>query len=376
MRQQYSQVPSVSSATPSPEAQTPVASPQIPKTETVPVQKDLYHSSSVSDAVGDDYDTEAAFGLAAMAALDKQELTSKGPAITETAQTLHVQGSTPSQFRGDGEKRPKANASSIENDGKVMDRPPGTDTTSKSNSGAVVTTERASRIVPLRDDQEASQVDHVIALYNFEPDENDREMLPFKIGDKIQVLQSVYRQWWRGSCNGKVGMFPTNYVGVRISIEEQGSPGHYPRTSNSSQPPSTAQPATSQAHSQRVNSSDHRKFNPDALPVHAEAENVLHELPSQISSQTMPHGHQTQVTATENLGSSLQGSPPPHSVQLPSIADAYFTKVRIRYISPEVLEWEKLPWLYDPVSSSDACVKTTTNDSCRLIKTIWSSSAR
>lgn len=50
----------------------------------------------------------------------------------------------------------------------------------------------------------------VCALYDLiasEPDE-----LTFKKGDVITVVGQVYRDWWRGTLRGKVGIFPLNYV--------------------------------------------------------------------------------------------------------------------------------------------------------------------
>lgn len=61
-----------------------------------------------------------------------------------------------------------------------------------------------------------STVKKVCALYDlisYEPDE-----LSFRKGDIITVIESVYRDWWRGSLpNGKVGIFPLNYVRPVIS---------------------------------------------------------------------------------------------------------------------------------------------------------------
>lgn len=56
-----------------------------------------------------------------------------------------------------------------------------------------------------------ANVKRVCALYDlisYEPDE-----LSFRKGDIINVIESVYRDWWRGSLsNGKIGIFPLNYV--------------------------------------------------------------------------------------------------------------------------------------------------------------------
>lgn len=53
-----------------------------------------------------------------------------------------------------------------------------------------------------------SKVRALYDLISYEPDE-----LSFRKGDIIVVIESVYRDWWRGSlANGKVGIFPLNYV--------------------------------------------------------------------------------------------------------------------------------------------------------------------
>jgi signal transducing adaptor molecule len=56
----------------------------------------------------------------------------------------------------------------------------------------------------------AATVSRVRALYDFEPSEAGE--LAFKKGDVIAVLESVYKDWWKGSLNGQVGIFPLNYV--------------------------------------------------------------------------------------------------------------------------------------------------------------------
>ena len=56
----------------------------------------------------------------------------------------------------------------------------------------------------------AATVSRVRALYDFAPSEPGE--LEFKKGDVIAVLESVYKDWWRGSLRGKTGIFPLNYV--------------------------------------------------------------------------------------------------------------------------------------------------------------------
>lgn len=55
-----------------------------------------------------------------------------------------------------------------------------------------------------------SVVKKVRAMYDLSSSEPDE--LSFKKGDVIVVLEQVYRDWWRGTLYGKVGIFPLNYV--------------------------------------------------------------------------------------------------------------------------------------------------------------------
>lgn len=56
----------------------------------------------------------------------------------------------------------------------------------------------------------AATVSRVRALFDFVPSEPGE--LEFKRGDVIAVLESVYKDWWRGSLKGNTGIFPLNYV--------------------------------------------------------------------------------------------------------------------------------------------------------------------
>ncbi|CAK7264967.1 ESCRT-0 subunit protein hse1 [Sporothrix epigloea] len=58
----------------------------------------------------------------------------------------------------------------------------------------------------------AATVSRVRGLYDFAASEQDE--LDFKKGDIIAVLESVYRDWWRGSLKGRTGIFPLNYVEI------------------------------------------------------------------------------------------------------------------------------------------------------------------
>lgn len=56
----------------------------------------------------------------------------------------------------------------------------------------------------------AATVSRVRALYDFVPSEAGE--LAFRKGDIIAVLESVYKDWWKGSLRGQTGIFPLNYV--------------------------------------------------------------------------------------------------------------------------------------------------------------------
>jgi signal transducing adaptor molecule len=56
----------------------------------------------------------------------------------------------------------------------------------------------------------AATVSRVRALFDFQA--TDPDELTFRKGDVIAVLESVYKDWWKGVLRGKTGIFPLNYV--------------------------------------------------------------------------------------------------------------------------------------------------------------------
>jgi len=69
---------------------------------------------------------------------------------------------------------------------------------------------QAAPMQPASTGTTAATVSRVRALFDFLPSEPGE--LEFKKGDVIAVLESVYKDWWRGSLKGKTGIFPLNYV--------------------------------------------------------------------------------------------------------------------------------------------------------------------
>lgn len=63
---------------------------------------------------------------------------------------------------------------------------------------------------PVPSGTSAATVSRVRALFDFQPSEPGE--LQFRKGDIIAVLESVYKDWWKGSLRGQTGIFPLNYV--------------------------------------------------------------------------------------------------------------------------------------------------------------------
>jgi signal transducing adaptor molecule len=70
--------------------------------------------------------------------------------------------------------------------------------------------EPSAEPVPVPSGTTAATVSRVRALYDFTPSEPGE--LQFRKGDVIAVLESVFKDWWKGSLRGQTGIFPLNYV--------------------------------------------------------------------------------------------------------------------------------------------------------------------
>lgn len=64
----------------------------------------------------------------------------------------------------------------------------------------------------------------VRALYNYDATEDSE--LSFKANEKLIVLQKDDSGWWQGELNGRVGMFPSNFVEVIDPNAPQKNPDH------------------------------------------------------------------------------------------------------------------------------------------------------
>ncbi|KAI8969740.1 hypothetical protein BDB01DRAFT_816199 [Pilobolus umbonatus] len=80
----------------------------------------------------------------------------------------------------------------------------------RSTRTTAATTTTTITTAPKPAEEETPQISRVRALYDFQPTEQGE--LGFEKGDIIRVIESVYRDWWKGELRGKTGIFPVNYV--------------------------------------------------------------------------------------------------------------------------------------------------------------------
>ncbi|CEP62911.1 SH3 domain-containing protein LALA0_S06e06678g [Lachancea lanzarotensis] len=110
----------------------------------------------------------------------------------------------------------------------------------------------------------ASQNEFVEAVYAFQAQQDGD--LDFHVGDKIEVLEKPSPEWFKGRCNGKVGMFPSNYVKPAFS----GSLGQGTDRLNSlAPPPPQYQPQAQQQlqlQPQQTNASAHSSYSQPQFP--------------------------------------------------------------------------------------------------------------
>ena len=97
----------------------------------------------------------------------------------------------------------------------IQDKTPAPSTTQPSGPAAELSAQPASAAQPaahqpVPSGTTAATVSRVRALFDFQPSEPGE--LQFRKGDVIAVLESVYKDWWKGSLRGQTGIFPLNYV--------------------------------------------------------------------------------------------------------------------------------------------------------------------
>ena len=96
----------------------------------------------------------------------------------------------------------------------IKDKPTAGQSTGKTPSSGLSSSagpsQQAAAVQPTSQGTTAATVSRVRALFDFVPSEAGE--LQFRKGDIIAVLESVYKDWWKGSLRGHTGIFPLNYV--------------------------------------------------------------------------------------------------------------------------------------------------------------------
>lgn len=101
---------------------------------------------------------------------------------------------------------------SIQDKGAAAPKPAHENASASGGAGAGQQTQVAASTSgqPVPSGTTAATVSRVRALFDFQPSEPGE--LQFRKGDIIAVLESVYKDWWKGSLRGQTGIFPLNYV--------------------------------------------------------------------------------------------------------------------------------------------------------------------
>ncbi|KAI9308776.1 SH3 domain-containing protein [Cunninghamella echinulata] len=159
-----------------------------------------------------------------------------------------------------------------------------------------------------------NNTESVEALYDFQgPNPED---LTFKQGDIIEIKEKVNGDWWRGSLNGRIGLFPSNYVKVistNIPKEKQSphlpppSSSPYNNTNNTVYPP----PPTESSPYNNNNSNSNNSYPP---PPSASYENKnTTSYPPPPSSSASSYNYPPPSASPYNNNNNNTSYPPPPS---------------------------------------------------------------
>ncbi|CAI4054103.1 hypothetical protein SKDZ_16G4060 [Saccharomyces kudriavzevii ZP591] len=139
-------------------------------------------------------------------------------------------------------------------------------------------------------DTSSASLEYVEALYQFDPQQDGD--LGLKPGDKVQLLEKLSPEWYKGCCNGRVGIFPANYVRPAFS----GSNG----SSNLPPPPQYKAQELQQAPTQNsaVSSYQQQPFPPPSTNYYQQPQ----QQPQQAPPQQQPSSHNHLKSFGSKLG--------------------------------------------------------------------------
>ncbi|SAL97257.1 hypothetical protein [Absidia glauca] len=136
------------------------------------------------------------------------------------------------------------------------------------------------------------------AIYDYAGEDPNTD-LSFRKGDMIEVIEHVNEDWWRGTLDGKTGIFPQNHVQSLPAQKQQPSPAVRPAKAPSPQVYPAPPPTTN--HYQQPTQQPYSYPPPPTM--------VYHQAPGGVSSSSMtsyapppPMGSAVAPATTEDKG--------------------------------------------------------------------------
>ncbi|KAI8342671.1 SH3 domain-containing protein [Chlamydoabsidia padenii] len=121
------------------------------------------------------------------------------------------------------------------------------------------------------------------AIYDYAGEDSNTD-LSFRKGDMIEVIEHVNDDWWRGTLDGKTGIFPQNHVQSLPAQKQQSSPAIRPAkapvTMNTQVYPTPPPPAANQYY-QQPNTTTQQPYSYPPPPTM-----IYHQAPGGSSSMT------------------------------------------------------------------------------------------
>ena len=142
-----------------------------------------------------------------------------------------------------------------------------------------------------------ASLEYVEALYQFDPQQDGD--LGLKPGDKVQLLEKLSPEWYKGSCNGRTGIFPANYVKPAFS----GSNG----PSNLPPPPQYKAQELQQIPTQNSAASSYQQqpFPPPSTNYYQQPQQQPQQAPPPQQQQQQQQQHQSSHSHLKSFGSKL-----------------------------------------------------------------------
>ncbi|CAO3610405.1 unnamed protein product [Cunninghamella echinulata] len=161
-----------------------------------------------------------------------------------------------------------------------------------------------------------NNTESVEALYDFQgPNPED---LSFKQGDIIEIKEKVNADWWRGSLNGRIGLFPSNYVKIistNIPKEKQSprlpppSSSPYNNTNSTAYPP----PPTESSPYNSSNNNNNNNYPPPPSVSSYENKNTSSYPPPPSSTSASSYNYPPPSSASPYNNNNNNSYPPPPS---------------------------------------------------------------